>query len=284
MVYMMNAYPPAPTSDLVVIYDGSALSAHAMDVRDLGPALTAMGDMFERANVLLNGKSVAVDIKMQAIRPGSYQIIAELATIGGAAVVSAASIGQVVISYITMKKMLKGHTPDIVENSTGMVRIRANGFELNVPDGRFSADEIRSLLPDRIMSRSVSGVLAPLKKEGIELVSFHGENADETVTKDDIFSFDFSPENIIISQEIHPSLKLEIISPNLKDYHAKWRFSDGRKIHSYAVSDMEFINDVMSKRRGFTAGDILVCDVQITKFLTRNGSTKIEYNILKVHE
>ena len=280
---MVNAYSMS-TSELVVIYDGSALAAHAMDVRDLGPVLTAMGDMFERANVLLNGRGVAIDMKMQAIRPGSCQIITELATIGGAVVVSAASIGQLVISYITMKKMLKGHTPDIIEDSMGMVQVRDNGFELNVPAGRFSASEIRSLLPDRVMLRSVSGVLAPLKQEGIDLASFRGEGAEETVAKDDLPSFDFSSENIMISQEIHTSLKLEIISPNLKGYHAKWRFSDGRIVRSYALSDMEFIDDVMRKRRAFTAEDTLVCDVQITKFLTRNGSTKTEYDIVKVHE
>ena len=264
-------------------YDGSALSTHAMDVRDLGPALTAMGSMFERANVLLNGRGVSIDLKVHAIRPGSCQIIAELATIGSATVIAAASIGQLVINYINLKKTLKGRTPDIIEKSNDRVQIRANGDELDAPAGRFSADEIRSLLPDRIMHRSASGLLAPLRKEGIERAVFQSESAEETITKEDLPSFEFLPENIVMSQTVHRSLELEIISINLKDYRIKWRFSDGRKIRSYAIGDEEFINDVMGKRRSFTAGDMLVCDVQVTEFLTQNGLTRTEYDILKVH-
>ena len=49
-------------ADLRVAYDGEALAGHTMNVRDLGPALMALGEIFVEANKILNGDRAGVEV------------------------------------------------------------------------------------------------------------------------------------------------------------------------------------------------------------------------------
>jgi hypothetical protein len=51
---------PSSSSEFSVVYDGEALAENLMDVRDLAPALLALGEAFEIANGVLNGDRTAV--------------------------------------------------------------------------------------------------------------------------------------------------------------------------------------------------------------------------------
>lgn len=63
-----------------LVYDGPALDEHRMDVRALAPALLAMGDLVERANMILNGEQVKVSVDVHAsFKAGSFGIDMELA-------------------------------------------------------------------------------------------------------------------------------------------------------------------------------------------------------------
>ena len=62
-------------AEFSVSYDGDALTEGAMDVRDLAPALIALGQSFERANALLNGDKASVSLRIRATQPGSFEIV-----------------------------------------------------------------------------------------------------------------------------------------------------------------------------------------------------------------
>jgi hypothetical protein len=49
-----------------VVYDGPALAEHAMDVRDLAPALLAIAETLEEANTVLNGNRAQVRVQVHA--------------------------------------------------------------------------------------------------------------------------------------------------------------------------------------------------------------------------
>lgn len=49
-----------------IIYDGPALTDSLMDVRDLAPALLALGDAIEEANFALNRKKSSISLKVNA--------------------------------------------------------------------------------------------------------------------------------------------------------------------------------------------------------------------------
>ncbi len=50
--------------DFSVAYEGSSLDNHAMEVRDLAPALLALGQSVDRANTLLNGERASVSLQI----------------------------------------------------------------------------------------------------------------------------------------------------------------------------------------------------------------------------
>ncbi len=62
-----------------VIFDGPALSNHMMDVRDLAPALLALGNTIRRANQDLNGDKAQVNVLVDSgFEHGCFQVNLEL--------------------------------------------------------------------------------------------------------------------------------------------------------------------------------------------------------------
>ncbi len=61
-----------------IVYDGDALRGGVMDVRDLAPALMALGQMFEAANKNLNGDTAQIKLQVRATEAGCFEIVFEL--------------------------------------------------------------------------------------------------------------------------------------------------------------------------------------------------------------
>jgi hypothetical protein len=58
-----------------VKYDGPALASHEMDVKDLAPALLAIGELLEEANRILNGGRVSITVNIKATEAGSVDVV-----------------------------------------------------------------------------------------------------------------------------------------------------------------------------------------------------------------
>jgi hypothetical protein len=59
-------------------YDGPALRDGTMDVRDLAPALLAVGQLFDAANRNLNGDAATVGVHVRATGEGSFEVFLEV--------------------------------------------------------------------------------------------------------------------------------------------------------------------------------------------------------------
>ena len=84
-----------------VSYDGNAITQNTMDVRDLAPALLALGQSFERANSLFNGDRASVSLRIRATKPGSFELVLFLQQVleGATDVLS----GDLMVSRLSLK-------------------------------------------------------------------------------------------------------------------------------------------------------------------------------------
>jgi hypothetical protein len=138
---------------LTIVYDGPALREHAMDVRDLAPAMLGLGQLLDAANAALNGDSARVRVQAKATEPGCFQITFEvIQTLGeqlvtllsGPAVTAAANlvalltgvglVGGMTGGLIGLTARLKGGKFDKVDTlAENMVRLTIGSEHIDIP-------------------------------------------------------------------------------------------------------------------------------------------------------
>lgn len=69
---------PMSRADFTLTYDGPALASHEMDVRDLAPAMLAVGELFDAINMLLNGEAATVKVNVRAHEPGCFSVVFDI--------------------------------------------------------------------------------------------------------------------------------------------------------------------------------------------------------------
>ena len=97
-------------TEFAVSFEGPAFVGHTMEVRDLAPALLALGQAFDRANGVLNGDRASVSLSIRATRPGSFELVLFLEQViegagdilTGDLFTSAANLTQIIIGVPTL--------------------------------------------------------------------------------------------------------------------------------------------------------------------------------------
>ena len=285
----------ANSTEFTVSYEGDALSDHLMNAQDLGTALVALGRLFDRANLLLNGERISVTLDVRATQSGSFEIELYTAQIFHSAAPflapgmfkSALDIVGIVLDIdgvITLIKRMRGNRPELVpeESSSDMVTLEIEGLRTENTSAdfvRFHAPvEAWRLLQDKGITDAIYEVVKPVSKEGIDRVSFlQGNQEMESVSKDEESYFRLPDSTEIEESAIHRQA-LVVVSPYLGSGQNKWRLRHGDSVNYYAMKDEQFRDDVANGDRKFGAGDILVCEVKVKGALNKRQ----EYEILKV--
>ena len=123
-------------ADFTLTYDGPALKAHEMDVRDLAPAMLAVGELFDAMNLLLNGESAEVQINVKAHEPGCFSVVFDiiqnwrdgaLSLLTGDYVAAALNLKELLLGGAGLVWWIRTHggqMPDRVEKLSGnMIRV-----------------------------------------------------------------------------------------------------------------------------------------------------------------
>ena len=263
-----------------------------MDVRDLAPALLAVGQLFDAANAVLNRDQATVTISVKATGAGSFEIsfdviqnlVAQITTFfAGDHVIAAINLKEIVfgggIGLIWLIRKLRGRMPDRVERlSDSHVRLTIDGESFDAP---LSLIRLYQDLAVRTAAQKV--VADPLSRDGIDTFEVR-ENRQPllTVRKEeaDYFEKPEMPSETLVKSTRRAAFS--IISLAFKEDN-KWRLFDGNTQISALIEDEAFLAKVNANLIAFAKGDILICDVRITQKQTGEGLSS-EYVVEKVVE
>jgi len=279
-----------------IAYDGPALSDHTMDVRDLAPAMMALGQLCDAANTVLNGERSRIRVNVKATAPGSFEIVFEiiqttsqhfLSLMTSPEASAAANLksllfggGGAVVGYkslLWLIKVLRGQTPNkITTLPKDMVRITIGDQTFDIP---IALMRLYQDLPVRVAAQKV--VEEPLKSDGITSFEVReGKNVRLKVEKQEapFFSKPIIEDDMLLDTVVRSNFS--IVSLAFKEDN-KWRLNDGANPISVNIEDKEFLDRVDKNQISFSKGDILLCDVRVVQKQTEQG-LRTEYTVVRV--
>lgn len=260
-------------ADFTLTYDGPALASHEMDVRELAPAMLAVGELFDAMNMLLNGESADVQVNVRAHEPGCFSVVFDIVQSWRDGAMSLLT-GDFVTAALNLKELLiggtgliwwirqqRGQVPDRVEKLSGnMIRVHYGDESFDVPL------ELLRLYQDLAVRTALEKVVhRPLQNPGISLVEFgHRAAPAQQISKHDASAFKVPdvPERVLVSDTREAAFS--IVSLAFKDDN-KWRLHDGTSSVSATIEDEEFLRKVNANLIRFAKGDVLICEVEFTQ-------------------
>jgi hypothetical protein len=282
-----------------ITYDGPALESSEMDVRELAPALLAIGDLLEAATTALYGDQIKPQVSVKgSFKTGSFGIDFNLATsllwkvrdifasenttaiVNSLAILGALGfVGRATVKpgLFAVLRWIKGRKIERVETTEDSAVLFVESEQLSI--------ELSVLVLLRAVSvrNTTRKVLEPLSREGIETFSAGTDSKIvETVTAAEIAWFDPpAPVDELLLDEVR-KMAFSIVSLAFKEDN-KWRLYDGAATIHATIADVEFLSRVDRNQIAFAKGDILVCDVRVLQWQTISGA-KTEYEVVRVRE
>lgn len=274
-------------NELEISYHGPALSSGQMNVRDLAPAMMAVGSLLESANELLNGDRAAIDIRVNATSSASFHILFEILQNSNvnsfSDIISTANeivnliigTGVVGVGLIAVIKWLRGRNPKVEQINEEMYRLTLeNNESYEVPL------ELLKMYQNGKVRSALTNMVRPIQVEGIE--SFQIRKNDQlvaSVEEDEWDYFDLPETQEIILDEIRNHV-FTIVNLAFRRGN-KWRLTDGELTYSVSMRDGEFQDRVDNNHADFAKDDVLVCDLRTIQTMTPKG-IKTDYEIIKV--
>lgn len=283
-------------SNLIIAYDGEALQNHSMDIKELALSLSAIGDLFDDANTLLNGNNSKTYVKVKSdFKSGSFEINLEVINkltpfldfFNNDIVNGALNLIQIIgfssgsIGLIQLIKKINN------KNNIEIKQIDKEKSEVIIGDNiEIVRNEVITLYKNKKTISSLYQMLSPLEKEGIESFEVREKVNNETmiiesVSKEELKYFQYQNQDIKVN-EYETIMYLNLIYPNFED--GKWRVSTGEGKFFAAMKDERFLNEINTGQKRFGKKDILKVRMLVKQNETGDMQIKNEHEILEVLE
>lgn len=273
-----------------IAYDGPALEGGTMDVRDLAPALLAVGQLFDAANKVLNEDRIKSVVRVKATGMGSFEVFLELSQapwqqvvkfFSSDSVTAAVNIRDLIFGsfgIVFLYKWLKGRQADRVDKlDDNTVRLTVGDDSIDIPT------ELFRLTKEPLIQAALENLITkPLKREGINLFKEHHEENTLEVDESecDYLATPPDPSDLLIQSTRQAAFS--ILSVAFKKDNS-WRLHDGSATISAKVEDQDFLRRIDANQESFAKGDTLICEVKTTQYLTKKG-LKVKHVIDRVVE
>lgn len=280
-----------------VLYDGPALANSEMDVRELAPALLALGELLEEANAVINHGRAQISVQVKAsFKTGCFGIELDVvqsllqqaqSLFAHDGVATAKEllewlglIGSPVMGLIYLiKRIGSRRINQVVLLDNGKVKIILDNEHLEVEQ------RVLDLYRQFRVRSALEGVFKPLESEGIDTFAVtdlkQGQRFIE-VSKSERHYFKTPEAEAEALSDDEFEVNLQIVSISFQDGN-KWRFNDGASVFYADMLDEAFAAQVAASATSFTKGDILKVKLRRVQSLA-GENFKTEYSVLKVLE
>lgn len=270
---------PMSHAQFKLIYDGPALDDHTMDVRDLAPALLAIGELLEAANGTLNQDRASVSVGVKgSFKTGCFgvdficnqSLIQHIQDLFVSSPVSAAlnlltALGFVAAGgkgLVELLVWLRGRKPS-------RVKLCDNGTcEVYVDQEHLVIEQrVLDLYRNLKLRQAFEAALKPLDRDGIESVAVvHGEAEAVTITKAQAAFFAAPTMEEELLDESESVLTVQAVSVSFREDN-KWRFTDGGAPFHASIDDRDFLRRVQDNEVAFSRGDLLKVRMRKRQYL-----------------
>jgi hypothetical protein len=255
-----------PEAIMTLQYEGDAVDAGTMDVRQLAPALIAAADAVREAHSLLSVPGPAPQVEVRATRPGSFIIdllVAEpnllqraMELLNSSPVTATLDlsglVGIVVASVGLVRRLNNRKITRTEEIRPGLIRLTLDdGTVIETPPESFQ------LVLDAGYRRSIRGMVEPLAGDrGVTSLTARTDDASETVTGNDLRAFEVPPA---VEENLGESTSEVVLRPVAVSFAEgnKWRFHDGDSTFFAAIEDPRFAEAVELGTERFAKNDML---------------------------
>lgn len=292
-----------------VHYRGKALEAGEMDVRDLAPALLALGQLCNSANRVLSGQDNQVAVYARAGFPkgsfGAELVLANAPTVldtlsslpvldtfsdwlsGNRATALANLITFVgfgtslstgaVLGLIKLVRFAKGKLPKrATRPRPGTMLLSFEHGDVEVPE------ETGQLFQDGSVREHLYKVVAPLEAEGISELEFTVQGKPgEKIIKSDVPAFRVPEVEDQLLNETPPRKKIFTIVSLAFEEDNKWRLNDGQGTSWVKIADKAFLASVDRGEITFGKGDMMECIVIERQYQTPKGTLRTDYEAIE---
>jgi len=280
-----------------IMYGGPALESNEMDVRELAPALIAVADLLEEANLIINGGGSKISVNVHgSFKRGSFgidfrviqDIYQSFLTLFNSDGVSGAANLLSLLGLVEYGKGLIGFLKKLNNrNIQKAEHLEDDRVEITI------TREEKIVIPKNVLDlykspkirKALENIITePLTRRGIdEFRSGYSDHEEQVVIskeEKELFGMPLLGDEVL--GENTTEAYLQVVSLSFKEDN-KWRFSRGEVVFYANIEDNEFLERINRNEIHFSKDDILKVRLYTRDILTGSGF-KTEYKVLEILE
>lgn len=278
-------------------YDGPAVNGE-MDAKELATPLFALSELFQEANLILNGSrsELAVKVKADFCR-GSFEVNFEILqritdfllpflsnekqySARDIAVILGfiANAGVLGAGLIKALKWLKGEKFHVEEPLRGKFILVTKHGKLEVQS------EALKLIKNKKIRKDTYELLQPIKAKNIERFEIREDSTVvESVNKDELYYFQVKDDQEKIISDFTVIKICQLITISFEK-ELSWKLFDGEQRFSAKMSDVNFLKRMGDENIAFKKNDRFKMKIKTCQKVDSQDDIKISHEIIEVIE